>query len=313
MSNLVIAIKGTWFYTEFIMLKQGFYTALGTPLDKNGNILAKSLAAHIESQIEAGASGLLLMGTMGILGCIRDSQYSGIVKIAVETVQGRVPLMVGAADNSIARIRDRLDVLKDFDVSAVVTAPYYFSLTRQTAMNCLKSAASSAKIPVYLYDHPFTARYKLQYDDVLELARLPNIKGIKTGDPILIKSLLDSAEIKKDFVPILSNSDLFVMGWTYGVRHILDGIFACFPKTVMAAGTAWASGDIENIKFHLNRMMAARDKMIAGGIWPMFSKAMNLLGFPGNFAPDYEPELDKKYSQLMKDILVDLGELNQVC
>ena len=291
------------------MLKQGFYCALGTPLDSDGCILGKSLSAHIESQIEAGASGLLLMGTMGIQGCVRDSQYRATVKTAVESVRGRVPLMVGAYDNSIGRIRDRLDVLKDYDVSAVFTAPYYFSLTRQSAMNCLNAAAKASKNPVYLYDHPFTARYKLIYDDVLELAKAPNIKGIKTGDPVLIKALLDSAEIKEDFVPIFSNSDLFTMGWAYGVRHILDGIFACFPRTIKAAGIALATGDMENAKLLMNRIMAARDKMIGAGVWSMFSKAMNLLGFPGNFAPDYEPLLSDQDSKKMESILIDIGEI----
>jgi dihydrodipicolinate synthase/N-acetylneuraminate lyase len=65
------------------MLKEGFYCALGTPLDEEGNIVQESLIAHIESQIEAGASGLLLMGTMGMFGCIRDSQYERVIKIAV--------------------------------------------------------------------------------------------------------------------------------------------------------------------------------------------------------------------------------------
>jgi 4-hydroxy-tetrahydrodipicolinate synthase len=291
------------------MLKEGFYCALGTPLDEEGNVVPESLAAHIESQIEAGASGLLLMGTMGMLGCIRDSQYERVVKTAVAAVKGRVPLMAGAADNSIARIRDRITLLNNYDTAVVLTAPYYFSLNRQTALNCLKAAASAARGDLYLYDHPYTARYKLLYGDVLELAKLPNIKGIKTGDPLLLKALLDSPELKKDFTPIFSNSDLFVMGWTYGCRHILDGIFACFPRTIQAAGAALAAGDTNRAKILLNRMMDGRDRMIAQGIWPAFSRAMNLLGFPGNFAPDYEPALDAAGEALVEEILTDTGEV----
>ena len=291
------------------MLKQGFYCALGTPLDDEGNLVRKSLSAHIESQIDAGASGLLLMGTMGMLGCVRDSQYKVTVASAVEAVRGRVPLMVGAADNSIARIRDRINVLNEFDVFAVLTPPYYFSQTKYTALNCLKAAAVISKNPVYLYDHPYTAKYKLSYDDVLELSRIPKIKGIKTGDAVLIKSLIDSKEISKDFTAIFSNSDLFIMGWTYGVRHILDGIFACFPKTIKMAGVALAANDVESARYFMNRLMASRDRMIGAGIWPMFSKAMNLLGFPGNFAPDYEPVLSDENAQSMKTILTETGEI----
>jgi 4-hydroxy-tetrahydrodipicolinate synthase len=294
---------------EITMLKPGYYCALGTPLDENGNIIPKSLSAHIESQIEAGASGLLLMGSMGMLGCIKTSQYEPALKTAVEAVRGRLPLMVGVADNSIARIRDRMEVVNKYDVLTVATAPYYFALNKQTALNAFKAAAAATKHDLYLYDHPSTARYKLNYDDVLELSKVQNIKGIKTGDAVLIKSLVDSKEVKKDFTPIFSNSDLFTMGWAYGVRHLLDGIFACFPAAIKAANSALLSGDLEGGKKKMDGIMNARDKMLATALWPMFSCAMNLLGFPGNFAPDYEPVLDGEGRELMKSILQELGEI----
>jgi dihydrodipicolinate synthase/N-acetylneuraminate lyase len=193
----------------------------------------------------------------------------------------------------------------------VNTAPYYFGLTKQTALRAFKAAAAATKHDFYLYDHPFTARYKLDYDDVLELSKAPNIKGIKTGDAVLIKALLDSEEIKKDFTPIFSNSDLFTMGWAYGVRHLLDGIFASFPAAIKAANEALLSGDLERGKKKMDSIMNARDRMFVKGIWPMFSYAMNLLGFPGNFAPDYEPAVDEEGKEIMKSILRDLGEIKQ--
>ena len=291
------------------MLQKGFYCALGTPLDCDGNIIKQSLDAHIESQIAAGASGLLLMGTMGMLGCIRSDQYRIAIEIAVKAVRNRVPLLVGAADNSIARVKERLDVLNNYDVSIVLTAPYYFSMTQQTAMNYFKAAASLTDHPVYLYDHPFTARYKLTYADVVKLADVENIKGIKTGDAVLIKALHDTKGLKKDFTPIFSNSDLFTMGYTYGIHHFLDGIFACFPKTIQATQAAFNKGDFETGKANLNRMMKARDEMFVVGIWPAFSYAMNLLGFEGLFCPDYEPELSEEQKDLVKSIMKTAGEV----
>lgn len=291
------------------MLKEGFYCALGTPLDEKGNVLTNSLAAHIQSQLQAGAAGMLLMGTMGMLGCVRDSQYEVAVRAAVEANGKRGTLLVGAADNSIARMQDRLNVLNRYDVGVVVTAPYYFSQTRQTAMNCFKAAAGMTDHDVYLYDHPYTARYKIVYEDVLALAQIPNIKGIKTGDAVLIKSLHDTPSLKQDFTCIFSNSDLFTMGQAYGIKHMLDGIFACFPATIKRAQDALSAGDFELGKATLNGMMAARDKMFTVGIWTAFTYAMNLLGFEGCFAPDYEPVIREDQKALIRSILVEQGEI----
>ena len=106
-------------------LKAGFYTALGTPLDNDGNIIEASLRREIDMQIEAGASGLLLMGSMGIEAAIKLDAWANAAKIAVDAVAGRVPLFVGAMDNSIWRVKERLALLEELDIDGVVlTTPF---------------------------------------------------------------------------------------------------------------------------------------------------------------------------------------------
>ena len=94
------------------MLKKGFYTALGTPLDESGRILVPSLKKQIARQIEAGASGLLLFGTMGMGGCIKDSEYEIGIKAAIEAVGKKCTLLVTATENSLARVADKMAILK---------------------------------------------------------------------------------------------------------------------------------------------------------------------------------------------------------
>lgn len=295
------------------MLKRGFYCALGTPLDEEGRLIPNSLTKHIDDQIANGTSGLLLMGTMGMLGCIRDDQYEAAIATAVQAVAGRVSLLVGAADNSIARMSKRLDILKKYPVSIVLTAPYYFEMKRETALNYFRAAASYTSQDLYLYDHPYTARYKITFSDVLELAEIPQYKGIKTGDPVLIKKLHQSESIKADFTPIFSNSDLFELGHAYGIHHTLDGIYACFPHTAGKMQHCYDIDDRTGGDDFVKCIMESRDKMFELGIWPAFSAAMNIMGYEGRFSPDYEslfisPQ-DEDKLEIIRQILLDAGEL----
>ena len=52
-------------------MKPGFVPALGTPLDENGNLLVDSFKKQINDQINAGAVGLLALGSMGIEAFIK--------------------------------------------------------------------------------------------------------------------------------------------------------------------------------------------------------------------------------------------------
>lgn len=292
-------------------MKKGFYTALGTPFDSDGSVLTDSLADHIENQIAAGASGLLLMGTMGMIGCVRQDQYERTVRAAEEAVNGRVRLMVGAADNTLHQVQAKLDVLKSYQVSPVLTAPFYGTIREKLIVPFFTRCAAMTDQEIFLYDHPFTAKVNLSLSHITELAKVKNIRGVKTGNIILARAILDSPEISGEFTPILSNSDLFAVGYAYGIHHYLDGIFACFPAAVKRVQDAFNRDDHGSARRHLNEMMDLRDYMIAVGLRPAFTYALNLLGFPGNFGPDYEETLSEDLKESVKEKFQALGELQE--
>ena len=291
------------------MLKNGFYTAVGTPLDPEGNIIEESLIKQIDDQIAIGASGILLFGTMGIGGCIKTSQFKAGVEAAVSAVKKRCPLLVGASENSIARAKEKMDILNESDCDgAVMTPMYYLSAGKEALVNFLRQTARLCSKDYYLYDHLPITKHKITFDIVEKLINESNVKGIKSGDLILIKQL-NEVYHEADFSTILSNSDLFDVAHTYGTKRNLDGIFACMPKSTSKAYGFFETGDIENAKLVLKDMMDVRDKMLQIGIWPAFTCAMNLLGYEGDFSPDYEAQLTKQQSQEVKGCMKSLGEI----
>jgi len=47
---------------------------------------------------------------------------------------------------------------------------------------------------------------------------------------------------------------------------------------------------------------------VAHDLWPSFSTAMNLLGYEGNFCPDYVCDINPDYIPLIREELVKMGE-----
>jgi 4-hydroxy-tetrahydrodipicolinate synthase len=291
------------------MLKNGFYTAVGTPLDPEGNIIEESLIKQIDDQIEAGASGILLFGTMGIGGCIKTSQFKAGVDAAISVVKKRCTLLVGASENSISRVKEKIDVLNESDCDGIVMTPMYYLSTGEDALvNFFRQTARLSSKDYYLYDHLPITKHKITFDIVKDIMDEPNLKGIKSGDLVLIKQL-NEAYSDEGFSTIFSNSDLFDIAHTYGIRRNLDGIFACMPKSTSKAYAYFETGDIENAKFVLKQMMDVRDKMLNMGIWAAFTYAMNLLGYKGSFSPDYERKLREAQKQQVKEQMKKLKEV----
>lgn len=222
--NSIVKINGD----DFMKLDKGFYPALGTPLDDNGNLMEESYRKQIELMIEAGAAGMLCMGSMGTEDGLSSSTYKNTAAVAADAVKGRVPLFIGAMDNSVFRVRERFEMLKGLNFDGVVlTTPFYSTTSMKNLIQFFKEAADVFPRPLYLYDLPGVTKQKITFDMVKELMKHPNIKGIKTADTVMIRQI--HLEFP-DFECLYSNLDIFDVACAFGIPRVLDGMFTCVPK-----------------------------------------------------------------------------------
>lgn len=291
-------------------MKAQFYTALGTPLTDDGKIIEEALIKHVEQQIEAGASGLLLMGSMGIEAAVPHSQYKKTVDIGVAAVKGRVPLYVGAMDNSIARVRERLDMIgggKAID-GIVVTVPFYAVPRDADAVRWFSEIADYSPYPVYLYDLPGVTQFKVSMNVIDAIIKHPNIKGMKSANWELIKAI-GRKYPDADFKCLYSGLDSFDHAYVLGIAGHLDGMFCCTPKNGKQMYECLNRGDIVGARACLDNILLMRDTMLAHGLMRCFTHCMNLLGIEGNFHQDYVAPTADGAIEVMRTTLKKIGEL----
>lgn len=291
-------------------MKPGFVPALGTPVDANGNLLVESYKKEIEDQINAGAVAILCMGSMGIQPYLRTSVCRDVAKAAIEAAAGRVPVFVGAMDCSIGRAKERLAAMEDLDVAAFVfTTPYYYGSNRAQMMNYFKGVCAATKHDVLLYDLAVVTQSKITYDMVVELAKtVPNMKGIKSADLQMFRNLKLNPEIPEDFVMVYSGLDTFDIAYKWGIDNCLDGMLSCTPYNTGKLFEALAAGDDKAAAQYLNNIVALRDCFVANDLWPSFTASMNLLGYEGDFAPDYMCQLKPGCLEAIRAEMVRIGE-----
>lgn len=290
-------------------LKKGFYTALGTPLDENGNLVEASLRKHINQQIDAGASGLLLMGSMGIEAFIKNSAYKEIVKVAAEEVNGRLPLFVGAMDNSIVKVMEKIEMMGDAKIDGVVlTVPYYATANDEVAVNWFTTLADKSPFPIYMYDLPVAVKYKINMKVISQLINHKNIKGIKTADWEMIQAIGRKFP-DADFDCLYSGLDSFDYANMMGIDKNLDGMFACTPKNGRKMYNCINAGDFKGARECLDNILLLRDTMIKYRLMSCFTVCMNLLGCEGNFHQDYILMPTDEGKAMMVETMKKIGEI----
>ncbi len=292
-------------------MKAGFVPALGTPMDENGNFYKESYVKQINDQIDAGAVGLLCMGSMGIQACIRQGICPQVAAAAVEAAAGRVPVFVGAMDVSIARAKERMAAMEDLDVAGFVfTAPYYSSCKRDQMMNFFRQVAAATKHDILLYDLPSVTQSKITYDIVLELLRdVPNFVGIKSADLQMFRKLTLNPDVPKDFIMVYSGLDTFDIAYKWGIDKCLDGMCSCTPVNTGKMFRAMEAGDYETAAECLNNIVHLRDAFLSWDLMPAYSATMNILGYEGRFCQDYCSPIREEYIPEIREELIRIGEL----
>lgn len=292
------------------MLQNGFYTALGTPLTEDGKLVKSALVKHIDQQIEAGASGLLLMGSMGIQPSVPNSEYGKTVDVAIDAIRGRVPLFVGAMDNSVARVRERIDMIgvgKKVD-GIVITVPFYSVPEVEDVICWYTQIADYSPYPVYLYDLPGVTQFRISMRIIDALISHPNIKGMKSANWELIKAI-GRKHPDADFTCLYSGLDSFDYANVLGIKKNLDGMFCCTPKNGKAMYECIDRGDVEGARRHLDNILLLRDTMLTNGLMRCFTYCMNILGIEGNFHEDYTAPTAEGAKEIMLDTLKKIGEI----
>jgi dihydrodipicolinate synthase/N-acetylneuraminate lyase len=140
----------------------------------------------------------------------------------------------------------------------------------------------------------------------VELAKNPNIKGIKSGDIVLGRQVHLTCP-KFEF--LFSNLDIFDVGLTFGLPAVLDGMFTCTPVNAKLFAEAIKQENWQEAGKYLDRIVGLRNALLPSGVWPAYTVCMNLIGLEGNYGFGYEAPCSEAEIEQIKAAMKEIGEL----
>ncbi len=193
------------------MQLRGAFTALVTPF-KNGAVDEEAYRAFIEWQIEQGINGVVPCGTTGEAPTLSHPEQGQVIRICVDQVKGRVPVIAGAGSNSTKEAIELTALAKKAGAdAALLITPYYNKPTPDGLVAHFKAIAREASMPFIVYNVPGRTGLNLLPKTLQRIAReVPEVIGCKeaTGD---IKQGSEVVELMgKDFI-VLSGDDFTVL------------------------------------------------------------------------------------------------------
>lgn len=181
----------------------GSIVAIITPMQNDGSIDFFSYKKLIEFHLEAGTSGITVLGSTGENATLKPDEKTQLIEKTLEYVNGRIPVIAGIGSNATHEAVKLTQWAKSLGVDyGLSVTPYYNRPSQEGIYQHFKAVAESCDLPIILYNVPTRTSSNLADDTTLRLAEITNIIALKdsTGD------LQRAAHLKK-YAP--SNFGLF--------------------------------------------------------------------------------------------------------
>lgn len=158
----------------------GSIVALVTPMHEDGSVDYPALRRLIDWHIAEGTDCIGVVGTTGESPTVTPEEHCEVIRVSVEHVAGRVPVMAGAGANSTREAIELSRYAKQVGADCTLqVVPYYNKPTQEGQYQHFRSIAEAVDIPVVLYNVPGRTVADMLPETVLRLAQVPGIVGLK--------------------------------------------------------------------------------------------------------------------------------------
>jgi 4-hydroxy-tetrahydrodipicolinate synthase len=191
---------------------EGILPALVTPFTDDGKAVDEErLRVLVSHCIELGVHGVVPCGTTGEFVNLTTEEKKRVIKIVVDEVNGRVPVVAGTGASGTDQALEMTKYAKDVGAEAVlIVTPFYLKPADRGIYEHYDTIASKVDLPIILYNIPQCTGLPLPWQMVEDLAQIPNIVGIKdsSGQLSFILAVLEKV---RDKIKVICGHDEVVV------------------------------------------------------------------------------------------------------
>ncbi|MBQ9417413.1 MAG: 4-hydroxy-tetrahydrodipicolinate synthase [Bacteroidales bacterium] len=163
-------------------LFSGVGVALITPFRRGQETIDfTKLEGLIESLVAGGVDYIVALGTTSEAATLTQSERAAVQEFIVETVDGRLPIMLGIGGNNTRSVAESIAATSFDGISGILSVtPYYNKPNQRGLVAHYHSVAEASPVPVVMYNVPGRTGVNMTAETALTIAHeCPNIIGIK--------------------------------------------------------------------------------------------------------------------------------------
>jgi 4-hydroxy-tetrahydrodipicolinate synthase len=233
---------------------RGVGVALITPFDENNNIDFAGLLKLMEFNAENGTDYFVVNGTTGESATTTNEEKIALLDFVRKNNRWNLPIVYGVGSNNTADVIHKLKTTDLTGVEAILSVCPYYNKPSQAGITAhFQAIADASPLPVILYNVPGRTVATIQVPTAVELAKHPNIIGLKDASCSMEIALELTKKMPENFILLSGDDNLVTPQISLGFQGVISVIANGFPKEFAEMTHAALNGDFKTASKIQNR------------------------------------------------------------
>ena len=262
---------------------EGIFAALTTPFVGEEMSIPK-FKENIAKFNATGLAGYLVLGSTGESVSLSDAESEALVRAAREAAAPGKKVIAGTARESTKLTVEFTNRMAEIGVDAALVRPPSYYKSKMT-LDALRAhylvVADGARVPVLIYNIPQNTGIFLESRLIIELARHPNVIGLKEsgGNLAFLGEVI--RQVPPDFHYFLGSGSIFLPALELGACGAILAVADAAPEICVKIYELFREGRLEEAR-SLQLDLLPFNKAIMEGLGiPGLKHALDLRGFYG--------------------------------
>lgn len=222
-------------YTQPTLLWKGVMPAITTQFSLSGELDLKVFTKNLNAQVNAGASGIILGGTLGEASTLTAVEKAQLVQTTLKEVGEKVAVVLNIAEQST---QDAIAAAKSAQAQGahglMLLPPMRYKATDRETVAYFDEIAKATTLPIMIYNNPVDYKIEVTLDMFDALKGNPNINAVKESTRDITNVTRMRNRFNDRFAILCGVDTLAVEALMMGADGWVAGLVDAFPQETCA-------------------------------------------------------------------------------
>lgn len=210
---------------------RGVFPAVTTQLHRDQSLDLEATARHIEVLLDSGIAGIVMLGSLGENIALEPDEKRSVMRMAIEAVNGRVPVLSGVSECSTAAACRYARGMEQLGADGLMVLPaMVYKADPDETVAHFRAVAGSSGLPIICYNNPLAYGVDITPEMFAQIADEEKFVAIKESSGN-VRRITDIINLVGDRYTIFTGvDDLALESVMLGAEGWIAGVGLAFPK-----------------------------------------------------------------------------------